>query len=166
MTRAQLIALLAAVGGAGFGAGSAFDYRAGPPASITYPHALRIEARQLSDGGLAGDVITVYRTRATEEPDGGLDLEDVGPASCVGDTAPVRLFARNNCKRADGGLNTGVYVLEFRPFLNSDGGAGVALEAYGDEAVRCVVPKTAAFRTSMADLTCTTGKRRSGAQPL
>lgn len=169
MTRAQLIAVLAAMG-ASFGAGSAFDYSTQTTtlASISYPHALRLERGRLEDGGLAPgpDVLTAYRTRATEQTDGGLDLEDIGQADCTGDTADLRTYARNNCRKVDGGFNLGVYALEARPTTLSDGGAGVEIQTYGEEQAHCTGNKTPLFRAFVGSLNCATKRVRSGASPL
>lgn len=166
MTKAQFLALLSASGVA-FVAGATVDFSAGPPAQATYCHALRIEAPVLSDGGLGADLITEYRTTATQLSDGGVDLFDIGPAACVGDTTPARTWVTNNCKGADGGTVAGIYVIEARPVGVDDGGSGdVAVEAYGDSATRCTLSKPAALKTFLSSLTCTSVLHRSNANPL
>ncbi len=176
MTRAQFIALLIAVGGAGFGAGRIdFKTAGATEASATFIHALRVAAPVLSDGGLLADTILAYRTSAVAELDGGLDLSDVGPAVCTGDTAPLRAFAAN-CKLSDAGTVRNIRVIEARPESLSDGGVGVVFEIYGTQNTadggqapagsRCTVDRVVGFKNFIDSLNCTGEKPRSKAKPL
>lgn len=169
MTRNQIITLLAAMG-ASFGAGSVLDFTPAQStgSSVTYIHALRLERRLLPDGGLqldAGDELTAYRTRAVDQGDGGIELEDLGPTTCTGDTDPMRTFARNQCRRADGGFNANVYVIEARPALRTDGGPGLQLETYGSERADCETAKPQAIRDFLLGLTCDGSRRSRGSAP-
>lgn len=160
MTRAQFAALLSAAG-VGFVGGATLDFRPGPPATATFVHALRIEGNPDS-----GDIITAYRTRATYQGDGGMGLVDIGPATCTGDTSPVRTWL-GNCRKEDGGQIKNVYVLEARPTGVDDGGAGnVAVEVYGDAAIRCTLSKSAGFRNFLGSLTCKDFIQKSSTTPL
>lgn len=166
MTRAQFIALLVAVGGAGFGVGGV-AFSPGPPPGAYFTHLLDI-SRNAADGG---DTITAYRTLAVLEPDGGADLTDVGPADCTGgDTAAIRAWVLANCRTPleDGGQSTptNVRAIEARPVLGQDGGASVELSVYGDGFDHCLLRRTAALRSFVDGLTCTQRKYRSGGQPL
>lgn len=164
MTRVQFAALLSAAG-VGFVGGATLDFKPGPPATATFIHTLRIEEIRAADGGTK-DFITAYRTRATHR-DGGMDLLDIGPSTCTGNTAPARTWVGDNCLKEDGGQVKSVYVIEARPAGSDDGGAGeVAVEIYGDEAVRCTLAKPAAFRTFLGSLNCVDFPRKSTGAPL
>lgn len=166
MTKANFLALLAAAG-VGFTGGAAISFRPGPPASGTYPHALRIESP--IDGP---ERIEAYLTRATSEPDGGADLEDLGSQQCRredgGSTTELRQWVTTRCPLEDGGTVEGVYVVEARPTGADDGGVGeVALEVYGTNgAAKCSTPKLLAFRRFVGALDCPVLRRRAGTSPL
>ena len=156
---------VAVVGGAGCGAGS-IDFTSGPPASARFIHALRVEADSLADGGLTADRIIGYRTQATPETDGGLDLQDIGPADCTGDTSALRAWAFQNCRRslADGGVGPRVQdirVIEVRPSAE-----GMSIEVYGDAIAVCRMPKPAILRTLLDSLQCNQRRHRSSGAPL
>ncbi len=159
MNRTQIAALLAAVG-VGFTGGATFKAATGgAPASVTFIHALRIEATQLSDGGLGNDAIIAYRTRATVDA----GSEDLSFTSCTGDTKSVRTWA--NCLFRDGGSVQNVRVIEVRPAAVGDGGS-VAVEVYGDVAAKCTLPKPGSFKGFLDGLKCDEVKHRSKASPL
>lgn len=166
MTRAQFVAILVA-SGVSFTAGATLDFNAGPPASAVFVHALRIEADKLVDGGLSADRIVAYRTKVTQADDGGVDLDDLGPASCSGDTSPARTWVRNNCQTDAGAPIGSVYVIEARTTGADDGGAGdVLVDVYGDTFQRCALPKPVAFRNFLSSLTCVGLRPRPSTNPL
>jgi len=166
MTKSQIIQLLVAVG-VGFAGRSAIDFKGGANPSATIIHALRIEAPLLPDGGLGEDKITAFRTVATPELDGGLDLQDIGPANCAGDTRSVRTWIRNSCP-TDGGSVQRVRVIEARPAATTDDGGtpSISVEVYGDTTERCVLDKPAALNNFLESLTCVGAKSRARVNAL
>ena len=162
MTRVQFLSLLSAAG-VGF-LGGTVTFRAGPPASVLYTHALRVESKviQLSDGGYTADntapaTIIAYRTRASLELDGGALLTDEGPHTCTGDVSPLFTWAARACSTAsDGGAASvvrAVRVVELRPAATFD--AGVALEVYGATSVRCIAARPPALALALGAFVCT-----------
>ena len=188
MTRAQMIALLGALG-VSFISGAAFFFD-GATETGYFIHTLRIQNSVLeADGGYTpeNDEIKVYMTKVTaEDPDdGGLFLEDVGEQTCVredgGTTVEIRQWVRARCDlvinlddggTAPGGNVKGVYVIEARPVPGEadDGGVtvNVALEVYGvNGAAKCpAVEKTSGFKQFVKALTCPVVKRRSNTNAL
>lgn len=171
MTKKEFVSMLVAAG-VGFTGGATFKFSPGTgsaPPSTTFIHALRIEAAVVGDGGLGPDAITAYQTFSTAEPDGGVDLTDIGPASCTGDTRALRTWAKSRCTLSDGGEITGIYVLEVHPtgVESTDGGADVAVVAYGSTGSALCAPRKSAVLTNFLEsINCTNTKRRSRANPL
>ncbi len=164
MDKAKFLALLTALG-FGAGAGVTVAIKSLPDGSkeATIIHALRIQAARELDGGLGEDTVTVWRTKVTASKDGGVQLEDKGPAACTGDTKAIRT-AVSACK---GMVTVGVgknaksetvdlenlRVIEVRS-KPPDAGM-VAVEVYGSNgAANCELPKTEAFRTAVSSLKC------------
>lgn len=176
MTRPQMLLALAGVGVA-FVGGSLVQFQSGDAYALLI-HAVRIEVVLEVDGGLRvnpdggnqpPDVVTVWRTRAAPEGDGGFDFEDEGPASCTGPTAAARAFVRNSCLLPDAGQLTSIYVIEARPAnVSEDGGLGVlVLEAYGSNGrADCILDKPQAFRTFLNTLNCGRIKTRGNGKAL
>ena len=158
MTRTQWLALLTSSGVAFLGGAVVYFSVTPTPTSATWVHHLRIESDLLPDGGKTADRIIAYRTKATPEPDGGVDLEDIGPSRCTGNTGPVRTWALGACKLLDGGTVTRLRIIEASPAAGA-----VSLSLYGDEVAQCPrVPKPTALSTFLASLVCAPAARARG----
>ncbi len=90
MTKAKFYALLVAAGAAGFGSATALKFSTTGGAHATVIHALRIQASTLPDAGLGPDRITAWRSNVALTSDGGLEVTDIGPANCTGDSKALR----------------------------------------------------------------------------
>ena len=156
MTKAQLALLLSVASALGFAGGTVISGGGTEAASVTFIHALRIEASLSSDGGLGPDAITAYRTSATSV-DAGVSLADIGPATCAGETAEVRTWASCPVK----GMGS-IRVIEFRPGRD----AGLDLEVYGVGTGKCWVPRPGTFNKFLDSLKCVSNTRVVPASPL
>ncbi len=164
MTKAKFLALLTALGfGAGAGVTVAIKSLADGSKEATIMHALRIQAGRELDGGLGADTVTAWRTKVTASKDGGVQLEDKGPATCTGETKDLRSWVSackvtvtvgvgKNAKSETVDLEN-IHVIEVRS-KPPDAGL-VAVEVFGSNgAANCELPKTEAFSTAVASLKC------------